>query len=239
MIKINDDIVFTTDVRKLYFMIKYNILDLYFGRQLLKFGEGYIFNPLNLLSKINFKDVNFTRDGVDIIRLRIQLSDKEYLDNIFLPRKDLISSDYVLRFTSLLLGLDTSLVGYYLGKPKWLSFGFSFKGDLVLGLYSEILYTSTQDTNKRFYSFVFGTDYSLQKKILMRIEYIYNSSHIDNFLYREILYLPNYPFIDQQYLATKVDFLLDLVNHITLLCINSLNNKFNFFIFSYKKKLFQ
>ncbi|MCX7910096.1 MAG: hypothetical protein N2505_00720 [Endomicrobia bacterium] len=234
--KLNDNVFLEVNVRKLYIMFKYSLLDIYLGRQLLKFGEGYIFSPLNQFSKIDLKDISFSRIGSDSLRVKIQFSDTGYFEKIIIS--DFKSTDYVLKLNSLVWNLDTSVVSIYHKKLNWLSFGFSLKGDLVLGIWSEVLYNFAQDISKNFYSYLVGVDYSFLEKILCRIEYIYNSYNIENFL-QEVMYLSNYPFISENYLATQIEFIFDFFNNLTLLSITNLTNNSNFFIFSYKRNLLQ
>ncbi len=237
VIKLNDETVFTIDIRKLYLMVKYGILDFYSGRQLVKFGEGYIFNPLNMFSKIDFADINFTRIGIDALRAKIQVSDTGYFENVFIPKTNLQENEFATRLGFTLVGWDVSTVGYYRKKFDWLSLGFSFKGDIVLGLYGEFLYNYTKNENKRCYSYMFGTDYSLKEKFVFRVEYTHNSFNINNFAQEEILFLPNYPFISQQYVVIQFNFLYSLIDNINLSYVTNLQTNANFLVLSYQRNL--
>lgn len=237
-VEYNNDIIFSVDIRKMYLMLKYSIFDFYIGRQLLRFAEGYIFNPLNPFSKIDFTDINFIRRGVDALRLKFQLSDTAFLEQIFIPKTKLTQSDFATRIILPLFGWDFSLNQYYRGKLNWTSLGFSFKGDAILGLYSEFLYNYTPQKDKRFFSYMIGADYSFKKKLILRTEYTYNSYNIENFTQEEILYISNFPFVSQQYLALQTIYVPNIINSFNFSFITNLQNLKNFLILSYQRNLF-
>ncbi|MEN3013634.1 MAG: hypothetical protein ABDH23_03340 [Endomicrobiia bacterium] len=237
-LKITEDSILAIDIRKLYIVLKYRFLDLYIGRQLLKFGEGYILNPLNLFSGIDFSEKTFTRVGVDAFRSKLQISNMGYLEGIFVSKVNVKKSGYVLKFISSIFGWDISFIGCYREELDWLSFGFSYKGDIVGGLYGEMLYNYAVEPTKRFYNFLVGFDYSFYQKILLRLEYAYNSFDINNFSRNEISFLPNFPFLSKHYFISQVTIFSNLIDNITFLILHEITSKKNFIIFSYKKSIF-
>lgn len=245
LFKVNSDFAQTTenetfsiDIRKMYLMFNYNIVDFFIGRQLIKFGEGYIFTPLNPFSKIDFTDISFTRRGVDALRFKIYFTDKDCFESIFIPKTELSQSNFSTKFYSILFGLDLSFVGNYIGRFNWISTGFSFKGDAILGLYSEFLYNYTTKKDKRFFSYMIGADYSFKKKLIIRTEYTNNSYNIENFTQQEIIYLSNFPFVSQQYLALQTIYAPNIINSFNFSFITNLENLKKFLIFSYQRNLF-
>ncbi|MCX7821082.1 MAG: hypothetical protein N2258_05335 [Brevinematales bacterium] len=237
-ILIGKEALLTMDIRKLYLVLKAELFDFYIGRQLIKFGEGLVFSPLNPFSTIDFTDVNFTRLGVDGIRIRFQLSDLAYLEALTLPTSDFTNSDIAGRLGFNLSGWDISFASFYRGKYDYISGGFSFKGDLILGLYGEFVYHYKSETNN-FWNTMIGMDYSFLDKFIVRMEYYYHSFETNDLSIYEIINSPIYPFVSKHYLLYQLVFTPTLIDSLYLSYIDNLMNESLLLMFSYQRNLYQ
>jgi len=238
-IKIGEETVLAMDVRKLYLMLKPDFCDLYIGRQLIKFGEGFVFSPLNPFSIIDFTDINFTRPGVDGVRIKFPFSEMGYFEAITLPRSDFTNSDIATRLGFNAFEWDFSFAGYYRGKYGYTSAGFSFKGDAILGVYGEFVYHYKDDETKRFYNLMIGGDYSFLDKFIVRMEYYYHCFDTDNLSALELANSPVYPFVSKQYLMAQIVFSPTLIDSFSLSYIDNLESDSGLLLFLYQRNLYQ
>ncbi|MFN4216962.1 MAG: hypothetical protein ACK4HQ_06145, partial [Brevinematales bacterium] len=85
-------------------------------------------------------------------------------------------------------------VCFYRGREReWIG-GVSFKGDLGLTWYGEIVYHHTANEKTSFWQGMIGLDYSFAKKWLIRSEYMMHTLEKTNFSLLEQYTLPVYPF---------------------------------------------
>ena len=234
-LKIGEETLLTIDIRKIYLVIKPEIFDLYVGRQLIKFGEGMVFSPLDPFSKIDFTDVYFTRLGVDCLRVKIPLGEVDYFEFTGLPRSEWTNSDCALRTGFNIYAWDFSIVGYYRGKYNFASYGFSFKGDIIAGVYGEFVYHFLREEEMRFWNLMFSFDYSFLEKFIVRMEYYYNSFDINKCTFVELVY----PFVSKQYLMAQLIFTPNLIDTLVFSFIDNLENEALLILFSYQRNLYQ
>ncbi len=237
-ILIGDEAFLTMDIRKLYLKISPEWFDLYLGRQLIKFGEGFVFSPLDPFSKIDLSDVNFSRLGVDGVRLKFPLGDLGYFESIALPLSDFTNSDIAGRVGLNLFAWDISLATYYRGKYDYISCGLSFKGDLILGVYGEFVYHYKNETNS-YYNFMAGWDYSILEKFILRMEYYHHEFNTNDLTLFEILDSPIYPFVSKNYLLSQIVFTPTLIDSLYLSFLDNLENESLILMFSYQRNLYQ
>lgn len=237
-VKIGEESILTMDIRKLYLVLKADFFDFYIGRQLIKFGEGFVFSPLNPFSSIDFTDINFTRLGVDGLRIKFALSDLGYLEALTLPTSDFTNSDLAGRLGFNLFGWDISLASYYRGKYDYISGGLSFKGDLIAGVYGEFVYHYRNETNS-FWNAMSGMDYSFFDKFIIRMEYYYHSFETIDLSLFDLINSPVYPFISKHYLMAQLVFTPTLIDSLYLSYLDNLMNEALLLMFSYQRNLYQ
>lgn len=233
-VKIGEEALLSMDLRKLYLVLKINLFDLYIGRQLIKFGEGFLFSPLDPFSSVDFTDVNFTRIGVDATRIKIPLSDMGYFEAIALPKSNFTNSDIATRLGFSFFEWDFSIAGYYCGKYEYTSAGFSFKGDVILGVYGEFAYHYKNETNS-FWNAMLGWDYSIMENFIIRMECFYQSFDKEDFVIFEAVY----PFTSKQYLMGQFVFTPTLIDSFSLSYVDNLEEDSGLFLFLYQRNLYQ
>ncbi len=235
---IGNETLLTMDVRKLYIKIFPEWFDLYLGRQLIKFGEGFVFLPLDPFSKIDLRDVNFSRLGVDGVRLKFPLGDLGYFESILLPVSDFTNSDVAGRLGLNIFGWDFSFASFYRGKYDYISAGLSLKGDLILGIYGEFVYHYKNETNA-YYNFMTGWDYSILDKVILRMEYYHHEFNTNDLTLFEILDSPIYPFVSKNYLMAQIVFTPTLIDSLYLSYLDNLENESLILMFAYQRNLYQ
>lgn len=233
--KLTDDLLFFYQIRKLYLTYKTYLADIYLGRQLLKFGEGIIFNPLDPFSKIDFTDITFSRIGSDAIRVKFPLSSLSYFETILLSENFRFNSlNFSTRILFPLLGYDISLIAYHY-QNRYTSLGISFRGDLIVGIYGETVYTSNlSSTDSYAFSSMLGFDYSVFENIIFRLEYLNNQNK----------QLPIFvdittPFCSSNYIATQIIYTPSIIKHIYLNTIYNLQTNSLLSIIAYQHNILQ
>lgn len=238
-ISIGQNIILSYNIRKLYLMVRFDWADVSIGRQLLKFGQGLVFSPINFFDKLDISDINFSRTGEDIVRIKIPLGDRGGLDFVSLPRTEITNSDISTRILLPVLGFDVEGIIGYFGKDGYIRGGLSFKVDLEIGLYGEVVYNYHRDESNRYLELTIGGDYSFFDKLIVRGEYYYNSFDVNQLPLYKALNLKNYPFLSHQYSMIQLSYLPDITSSITLSFIKNLEKEGFLIYFGLTKNLFQ
>lgn len=218
-IYLGDDTFLIFDVRKLILSVDFGIMDVIIGRQFMNFGYGIGFSPIEFFDRVDIMDVNFSKIGVDGVRLKFPFSDTGNIDFVFIPKVLITNSQVAFRSVGSLFGFEFGGVVGYFGDEGYIRGGFAFKGDLEVGLYAEISYNLQLPREKEYFEFMFGCDYSFYDKILLRLEYYYNSFEES---YHNLQYFRRYPFLSKDYVFLQVSYVLDMFNKFNLSYIRNL-----------------
>lgn len=169
------------DLRKLYLSIYLPFADITMGRQIVNFGRGMVFSPIDIFSTVEVLDITFRRRGSDIVNGRIPLGPLSGVDlTAGLPGVDNAYAAAARAFT-LLGGWDVAAVGMYRdagvrgGVEDKLSGGVSAKGDIEIGVYGEIVGHRRLDSRRNALEAMAGADYSLrrEREWFFTLEYLY------------------------------------------------------------------
>lgn len=234
--KLTDELMFFYETRKCYLKYNTNFADIYIGRQLLKFGEGIIFNPLNPFSKLDFTDIAFARIGVDSVRLKFPISLMSYFETIAISENFKFDNvNFATRILFPVLGYDVSFTGYHYKDTGYTSLGISFKGDLIGGLYGEVVYTSKINKKDEYtVSLMLGFDYSFFENLIIRTEYL-NNQNQNLPIYNTI----TTPFCSSQYIASQIIFTPTMIDSFYLNTIYNLQNNSMLHTFAYQRNIVQ
>ena len=161
------------DIRKLYGALYFPFADVSVGRQIINFGYGQVFSPLDIFSSVDVLDLAFRRSGSDVARVKV-------------PFGPLAGADVVARLSSRSRGaaaagkffwhagtFDFSAVGMYRGAEEEVVSGLGLKGDLVLGVHAEAVEHWSLHGGQWFLGMT-GADYSIGERWLLAAEYHYN-----------------------------------------------------------------
>jgi hypothetical protein len=161
------------DLRKLYGELSFKYMDISIGRQIINLGQGFVFSPIDIFTSIEHLDLNYRRRGSDVIRIKIPINDLSGIDIISKLNSKQNGIEASLKAFTNVKGFDISAIGIYRGDLKEIITGLTFKGDLFIGLYGELV-EHWMENNKRNTQIMLGADYSIFKLLYFMAEYLFN-----------------------------------------------------------------
>ncbi len=165
-----DKSVLLLDLRRFYAELYFNRLELSLGRQYIGFGEGQIFSPVDQFSSVDMSDFRYRKNGADVLHVEIAFGDLSGVTAaVEFPYGEREHSS-ALKFYGTLKSFDLALVGIYRHQEETVLPGFSFKGDVFVGLYGEGVFEIPVD-GAAFFNGMIGLDYSLANKWFFVSEY--------------------------------------------------------------------
>jgi hypothetical protein len=159
------------DLRKLYAVFFLPFGDFFVGRQIINFGQGLVFSPIDVFSSINVFELNFKRSGSDVARLRIPFGSTagaEATGGLVGGGKALAA----LKLYGNCHGVDLAAIGIYRGARDDAIGGITFKGDLIAGIYGELAGHVNTENHRRYADAMFGADYSIRNTWFFNAEYL-------------------------------------------------------------------
>lgn len=166
---------FYYDLRRFEWKLRHNRFDLILGRQIVNWGVGRFFSPVDLYSRIEMSDLDFRRNGSDLIRLRIPqgtFSGFSLITDLPLPGQPVARVAGKLWFP--VRNTDVAISGSHQWDEKVTSIGLSLRGDLRIGWWSELAFYRQQ--NEIGYAGMLGGDYSWHGIIILSLEYLLNET---------------------------------------------------------------
>ena len=203
------------DIRKLYMSLFFDDWTLTYGRQIINYGVGYVFSPVDCFSTVNLQDLSFSRKGSDILRMQAALGDLAGIEGVTTTSADGTDWTGAVKLFGNWRGYDLSLTGIYKKPQEELLVGVTFKGDLKgdlgVGIHGELVEHWNRASDTRFFEAMAGVDYSLNDgKIFLLAEYYYNGNPIDpSTLTPADLLALNRSFLGSGYLFGQVRFVYD------------------------------
>jgi len=164
---------FLVDIRKLYGSLFLPFADFSIGRQIVNFGQGLVFSPIDVFSSINVLDISFKRTGSDVVRIKVPFGSLAGADVIAKLSSRARGETGAAKLYANLYGWDFAAVGMYKGDMSEVITGFTFKGDAFIGLYGELV-EHWLDEDNRYFRGMAGADYSIQNTWFFNLEYLYN-----------------------------------------------------------------
>lgn len=174
---LSGDAAMLFDVRKLYLALYGGHMDFSVGRQILNFGRGRVFSPVDLFSSVSFADLGVSRIGSDTARLLIPIGDLSGFEAIA-GLREFETGIFASRLSGVLFSTDAALTALYDAGLHEFSAGFDFKGDLVAGLYGEAVYHFSEYGDYGYLEAMAGADYSVSNRVFFTLEYYYNGASI-------------------------------------------------------------
>jgi hypothetical protein len=180
ILKTNTKIPLLFDMRKLYAGFFLPFGDLFIGRQIINYGEGLVFSPVDVFSSINIFDLTFKRHGSDVVRLRVPFgttAGAELTAGITQYETKPVGA---LKLYTTLKGVEMSMVGMYRSQSDEIMTGLAFKGDLIAGFYGEVAEHFGIDGHHRNFEGMLGADYSISNTWFFNAEYCYTEKGAKN-----------------------------------------------------------
>lgn len=226
--KSNDALI--VDIRKLYAGFFIGNTDLYAGRQIINYGYGLVFSPVDIFSSVDIYDLSFARSGSDVIRLRIPLGATggvEMTGGLEGTSHNAVAGTKV--YTTV-RGIDLSAVGIYKKESDEIIGGLVFKGDFIAGIYGEIAEHRDLDMEHQYFSGMLGVDYSLFNRYFFNAEYLFNEK-TDS--------LANRQFTGKHNIFLSGKYVFDELSNIQLTAISDLENGSGFLTAQYSRNILQ
>ncbi len=168
------------DLRKLYLAFYLPFADVAVGRQIVNFGKGFVFSPIDVFTAVDVFDLDLRRRGSDVATVRVPFGALAGLDaTVELPVADNGFSTAAKVFATL-GSFDWSLVGIYrhpgdkAPAAREGVVGATFKGDAFVGLYGELVARFVEDERDVYSEAMLGVDYSINNRWIFRAEYLYS-----------------------------------------------------------------
>ncbi len=159
-----------------YFTTKWNELEGKVGRQRIAWGQGRIWNPLDVINPYNPLSVEKDeRLGSDSIAIKNYFSELSFLEAVYVPKKNFRGENSILlgRYRVNFRQMDWGVVGGKKGEE--LLFGFDSAAQIVEGsLRTEAAYIWGSNLRKDFFRAVLSYDYSFTNTLYLLGELYYN-----------------------------------------------------------------
>ncbi|MEA2103198.1 MAG: hypothetical protein U9P79_00945 [Candidatus Cloacimonadota bacterium] len=173
--KLSDQIPIFMNLRKLYFSLYFPMFDVTIGRQIINFGKGQIFSPIDVFSSLNISDLNYRRSGSDILNVKIPLSLLSGIDFITeMPFGEKETHSAIKVFHNI-FDFDVSAVGIYNQKSYKTTTGITFRGDAIAGIYGEFVENFHKNFDNRDFEIMLGADYSIDNTYFWALEFLHKS----------------------------------------------------------------
>lgn len=168
------------DLRKLYAGFFLPFGDLFVGRQIINYGEGLVFSPVDVFSSINIFDITYKRSGSDVVRFRVPFgttAGAELTGGITQQESKPVGA---LKLYNTFKGVEMSIISIYRSQSDEIMTGLAFKSDLIAGVYGEAAEHSGTDGSHRDFEGMVGADYSITNMWFFNAEYLYSEKGGNN-----------------------------------------------------------
>lgn len=172
------ELFLTVDLRKLYAALFFDWADISFGRQVINFGRGMIFSPIDAFSEVSPTDLSLRRSGSDVLRVKVPFGDTAGVDMMTTLSSKMTNIKTAVKLFGNLFGWDLSALGMYNFNGYETTIGVDFKGDIEIGVYGEFVLRFTDCLATRYVEAMLGADYSIEQKWFFRLEYYYNEAAV-------------------------------------------------------------
>jgi hypothetical protein len=163
------------DLRTLYAALYLPWADVTLGRQIVNYGKGMLFSPLDVFSSVNLVELSFRRSGSDIVMVSVPLGDLSGIDAVTeLPTGKGDHTSSVRGFVTV-AHWDLSVAALYRHRAREASGGVAFKGDLIAGITGELVTHYDRDMQKWRFEAMGGADYSIGRTVMFAAEYLYRN----------------------------------------------------------------
>ncbi|MEK6793229.1 MAG: hypothetical protein AABZ39_00510 [Spirochaetota bacterium] len=234
------ELFLTVDLRKLYVALFFDWADISFGRQVINFGRGMMFSPIDAFSSVSPADLSFRRDGSDVLRVKVPFGDTAGLDMMTTLSSKMTNIKTAVKLFGNIFGWDLSALGMYNFNGYETTIGIDFKGDVEVGIYGEFVFRFTDYLAKRHVEAMLGADYSIEQKWFFRLEYYYNEDAvIASSLTPTALVSVQKTFFGKHYLFGSIMFKLDDLTDVSMIGILDLPELWGMYTLMFHYNLFQ
>jgi hypothetical protein len=181
-------------LRALYLKLDLGALALTAGRQVVNYGRGALWSPVDIFADLDLSGVSPVRRGIDAVRAMVPLGATGAFDLVAAPAEKPAEGRYAARISGMALGADFGAVASHDGRSSSWKIGCDLKLDLVLGFYAEALIDIPDESGFASMRAAAGADWSWGDLVLAA-EYYYHEGGGSND--------PLFPGQDHFYLAAS------------------------------------
>jgi hypothetical protein len=176
------DTLLDARVRTLYVKLDAGPFSILAGRQIVNFGKGALWSPVDIFDELDLSGLSPDRRGSDALRLSDAIGETGSLDLVAAPTGSPASGRYALRGTGFLGGANLGLLAARDGSPagaggSW-ELGGDFKVDLGASLYGDAVY-ELPDSGSGSLRAAGGADWSFDiadRKVVVAAQYYYEGT---------------------------------------------------------------
>lgn len=148
------------------------------GKQLLYWGVGRVFRPLDIFNAVNYFEPTYERTGSNALLGYVALGDLSSIRGIIQPRSKPEQSLYGVRLGTNVLKNDIGVSAMHRRSERMTLIGGEIAGELLVGYWCEYGYT-TEDTID-YSKCTIGIDYTFPFMLYALVEYFFDGSGADD-----------------------------------------------------------
>lgn len=170
--------VFGARVRTLYVKLDEGAFSALAGRQVVNFGKGVLWSPVDIFDELDLSGLSPDRRGSDALRLSEALGETGSLDLVGAPTFDPAFGRYALRGTGLVGGANLGFLAAREGERGSWEVGGDFKVDLGPSFYGDAVY-ELPDSGGGSLRAAGGADWSFdlaERKVVIAVQYYYEGT---------------------------------------------------------------
>lgn len=211
----------------LYYKHLFDDFEFTFGRQVISWGSGRVWQPNDLFNPINPANIfKYERDGVDAFTAKYYLgafSDIEVVANF---RDRVEDNNYAVRLRTNAMEYDVSFMSGYFDKRTVI--GADFAGNLFdAGFRGELLYSfENKDNRDSYVKAVVGLDYQINSDLYALVEYQFNGEGKADKLKYEYLRLAfgEIQNLSRNYITQQINYKLGALWTVTASALQNIND---------------
>ncbi len=148
------------------------------GRQLLYWGVGRVFRPLDIFNAVNYFEPTYERAGSNALLGYVALGGLSSIRGIIQPRSKPEQSLYGVRLGTHVLKNDISVSAMHRRSDRMTLIGGEIAGELLVGYWGE--YGHTTEETIDYSKCTIGVDYTFPFMLYAMVEYFFDGSGVDD-----------------------------------------------------------
>ena len=184
----SEDVLYRTKIHRAYMKLVLSDFTITLGRQLIRFGSGRLWNPLDIMNPISPTFVEGAEDqkGTDALKVDYYFNDTTELTFVYDQKlqndrySDTEGKDIntVLRFKTTFFKTDFAVLGGYVTRK--MVFGIDTASTLFDGMLRSCIIYAHQENGNWYFQGNIGYEYTFKTGIYLLGEYFYNGNSINS-----------------------------------------------------------
>ncbi len=148
------------------------------GKQLLYWGVGRVFRPLDIFNPVNYFEPTYERAGSNALLGYVALGGLTSIRGIIQPRHEPEQTLYGTRVGTHVLKNDISISAIHRSSERMTLIGGDIAGELLVGYWCEYGYTKEETID--YSKLAIGVDYTFPFMLYAMAEYFFDGSGVDD-----------------------------------------------------------